>query len=117
MELHFESVLKKGRPRGWWADEKLKNDVNSTWGPIEVHPMILPAASPPAGGDHAGYNETSFLLATRPELVEQDRLESDATWYCQEHRENNSWMANAEHGQAMVDAVVNAWVQELTTDR
>ena len=80
---------------------------------IHVHPMILPAASPPAGGDHAGYNETSFLMATRPELVEQDRLDDDAPWYCREQEENNSWTANVTHGEEMVSAVVDAWVGML----
>jgi creatinine amidohydrolase/Fe(II)-dependent formamide hydrolase-like protein len=76
--------------------------------------MILPAASPPAGGDHAGYNETSFLMATRPELVQQERLDIDeAPWYCRQDEERNSWTANVEHGQAMVDAVVDAWIEHL----
>ncbi|HIG18270.1 MAG TPA: hypothetical protein EYQ31_13865, partial [Candidatus Handelsmanbacteria bacterium] len=66
------------------------------------------------GGDHAGYNETSFLMATRPELVEQDRLDlEEAPWYCRQNEENNSWTANVEHGQAMVDAVVDAWIAHL----
>ena len=83
------------------------------WGQIQVLPMILPAASPPAGGDHAGYNETSFLLATRPELVEQDLLDDKAPWYCRQDEENNSWTANAEHGNKMVDAVIEAWLKHL----
>jgi creatinine amidohydrolase/Fe(II)-dependent formamide hydrolase-like protein len=75
--------------------------------------MILPTASPPAGGDHAGYNETSFLLATCPELVEQGQLDDNAPWYCHQDEEKNSWTANAEHGQIMVEAVVNAWVDKI----
>lgn len=111
-ELVFEAALDAGHPRGWWADVKLKDEVR--WGAIDVQPMILPAASPPAGGDHAGYNETSFLLATRPELVEQERLDIDpAPWYCRQDEDRNSWTANVEHGQAMVDAVVDAWVDHL----
>lgn len=110
-ELPFEIALESGK-RGWWADEKTKDNVN--WGSIDVQPMILPAASPPAGGDHAGYNETSFLMATRPELVEQERLDIDpAPWYCRQNEDNNSWTANVEHGQAMVDAVVDAWMKHL----
>ena len=113
-ELAFEIVLERGYPRGWWADEKLKDEASPlAWGRIGVYPMILPAASPPAGGDHAGHNETSFLLATRPELVEQDRLDENAPWYCREQEDKNSWNANPEHGQAMVDAVVEAWVNEI----
>ncbi len=111
-ELAFESALKAGHPRGWWGDVKLKDEVR--WGAIDVQPMILPAASPPAGGDHAGYNETSFLMATRPELVEQDRLDlEEAPWYCRQNEAKNSWTANVEHGQAMVDAVVDAWIAHL----
>lgn len=115
-ELAFQGVLEQGFPRGWWADAKLKDQVAAhALGRIHVQPMILPAASPPAGGDHAGYNETSFLLATRPELVEQERLDDTAPWYCRQNEERNSWTANAEHGQAMVDAVVNAWVERINS--
>jgi creatinine amidohydrolase len=112
-ELAFEMALEK-RPRGWWGDRPLTADESrEVWGRIHVRPMILPAASPPAGGDHAGYNETSFLLATRPELVEQDRLDPSAPWYCHIGEEQSSATANTEHGQRMVDAVVQAWVKEL----
>ncbi|HCV25777.1 MAG TPA: hypothetical protein DGN59_20160 [Candidatus Latescibacteria bacterium] len=114
-ELSFEGMLEKGYPRGWWADAKLKDEV--AWGRIQVAPMILPASAPPAGGDHAGYNETSFLMATRPELVDQTRLDDDAPWYCGHDQERNSWTANVEHGQAMVDAVVDAWVDRLGGER
>lgn len=115
-ELSFELVLEQGHPRGWWADAKLSRSIN-TFGQIQVQPMILPAASPPAGGDHAGYNETSFLLATRPELVEQDRLDDNAPWYCHQDEEKNSWTANIAHGQTMVEAVVNTWVEKINTER
>ena len=76
--------------------------------------MILPESSPPAGGDHAGYNETSFLLATRPELVDQAKLDDNAPWYCHQGEEKNSWNANVRHGKRMVEAVVDAWVGLLT---
>lgn len=111
-ELSFEMVLADGHPRGWWADDALAHR-EARWDYIQVHPMILPEASPPAGGDHAGYNETSFLLATRPELVDQNQLDESAPWYCRQDEKENSWTANAEHGRLMVDAVVNAWVARL----
>ena len=117
-ELSGERVLEAGFPRGWWGDEAKKDEVGpNVFGHIDVLPMILPDASPPAGGDHAGYNETSFLLATRPELVEQDRLDDNAPWYCRQSEEHNSWTANAEHGQIMVDAVVDAWVKKIDAGR
>ena len=111
-ELSFERMLEK-LPRGWWATE-LRHQWDDL-GSVHVEPMILPAASPPAGGDHAGYNETSFLLATRPELVEQDRLDDKAPWYCHIGEEESSATANTEHGRAMVDAVVDAWIARLST--
>jgi len=113
-ELAFESVLERGFPRGWWGDAQLRAQVgDQVFSRIDVQPLILPAASPPAGGDHAGYNETSFLLATRPDLVEQARLDDTAPWYCRQHEERNAWTATAAHGQRMVDAVVDAWVARL----
>lgn len=113
-ELTFEGVLAQGYPRGWWGDGKLVRQVGDrVWSRVEVQPLILPEASPPAGGDHAGYNETSFLLATRPELVDQGRLGDDAPWYCRQDEERNSWTANTRHGQLMVDAVVEAWVGKI----
>lgn len=112
-ELSFENILEQGYPRGWWSVESLKDEASPLSGHVDVQPMILPDASPPAGGDHAGYNETSFLLATRPELVEQARLDDTAPWYCRQDEEKNSWTANVEHGQAMVDAVVAAWVKRI----
>ena len=114
-EISFERVLEK-HPRGWWADDTRK-DSWSDFGSVQVEPMILPDASPPAGGDHAGYNETSFLMATRPELVEQNRLNIDkAPWYCGvEGEDKTSWSANISHGKSMVDAVVDAWIHRLSS--
>jgi len=112
-ELAFERALEK-RPRGWWgARQPTPEENRALWSHILVRPLILPAASPPAGGDHGGYNETSFLLATRPELVDQTRLDENAPWYCHLGEEKSSATATAEHGQAMVEAVVEAWVEEL----
>lgn len=112
-ELAFEFALEK-YPRGWWGKQKPTSEQSKeAWSRILVYPMILPKASPPAAGDHAGYNETSFLLATRPELVEQNRLDEKAPWYCHIGEEKSSATANKEQGQAMVDAVVAAWVDEL----
>jgi creatinine amidohydrolase/Fe(II)-dependent formamide hydrolase-like protein len=114
-ELTFEEVLERGYPRGWWGEEKLMRQVGGAiWGRVEVQPMILPGAE--AGGDHAGYNETSFLLATRPELVEQDKLDENAPWYCRQDEKLNSWSANAEHGKRMVESVVGAWVAKLRAE-
>lgn len=119
-ELDFECSLERGYPRGWWADKDMMEKVGpifSAAGLVEVQPMILPQASPPAEGDHAGYYETSFLLATRPELVEQGRLDENAPWYCGADDEKSRWSANADHGERMMNAVVDAWVRKILSDK
>jgi creatinine amidohydrolase len=113
-ELSFEHVLDSGYNRGWWADAQTRDAVD--WGRVQVQPLILPAASPPAGGDHAGYFETSMLLAVRPELVDQQELDDNAPWYCRQGEAQNSWTASAAAGAEMVDAMVAAWVACLSAD-
>ncbi len=117
-ELTFENVLERGYPRGWWGNEKQMKEVGGRiWSRVEVQPLILPEASPPAGGDHAGYYETSYLMATRPELVEQDKLGDDAPWYCRQDEKLNSWTADAAQGRVMVDAIVKAWADKIARER
>jgi creatinine amidohydrolase len=112
-ELAFEMALET-RPRGWWGDRPLTPaEAKEIWGRIHVRPLILPAACPLAGGDHAGFYETSLLLATRPELVDQDRLGPGSPWYCHIGEAQSSATASAAHGQAMVEAIVQSWVEEL----
>jgi creatinine amidohydrolase len=112
-ELAFERRLET-RERGWWgARRPTPEEDHETWGRIVVRPMILPAATPPANGDHAGYYETSFLLAAHPQLVDQSQLSVDAPWYCEMDKPRNSATATAEFGEIMLKAVVDAWVNEL----
>lgn len=115
-ELSCETALET-RPRGWWGARPPHEYPEKVFGRIQVYPMILPEATPPAGGDHAGYNETSFLLATHPDFVEQNRLDEQAPWYCHMGEEKSSATANEAHGRVMMDAVVAAWVDRLKQDR
>lgn len=113
-ELAFERRLET-RPRGWWGERRpTPEEDHETWGRILVRPMILPASMPPANGDHAGYYETSFLLAAHPELVDQNKLSADAPWYCELDKPLSSATASAEFGEIMLKAVVDAWVEEIT---
>jgi creatinine amidohydrolase len=112
-ELAFERRLETRSPGWWGARRPTPEEDHETWGRILVRPMILPAATPPASGDHAGYYETSFLLAAHPELVDQSRLSGDAPWYCEMDKLQSSATATAEFGEIMMKAVVDAWVDEL----
>jgi creatinine amidohydrolase len=113
-ELAFERTLEE-RPRGWWGERSLTpEESRQIWGRIHVRPLLLPAACPPAHGDHGGYYETSLLLACRPDLVEQDRLDENAPWYCHMGEEKGSATATAEQGRVMLEAIVQAWVEELS---
>ncbi len=114
-ELSFDLRLEM-RPRGWWGvRQPTPEEDRETWGRILVRPMILPAAMPPANGDHAGYYETSFLLAAHPEMVNQGRLAADSPWYCGMGKPLSSAAATAEFGERMLKAVVDAWVDELAS--
>lgn len=112
-ELAFERALETRQPGWWGAQRPTADDDKETWGKIHVRPMILPAAMPPANGDHAGYYETSFLLAAHPELVEQHLLDANAPWYCEMDKPLNSATATATFGEEMLAAVVSAWLDEL----
>jgi creatinine amidohydrolase/Fe(II)-dependent formamide hydrolase-like protein len=63
--------------------------------------------------DHAGYYETSLLMAARPELVDADRLGMGAPWYCT-NSESKAREASPEAGERMWAAMVDAWVQKLS---
>ena len=90
MNVAFEEAHRERGP-GWWGERPLSDgEAKAVWGRIHVRPLVLEAACPPAGGDHAGFFETSMLLAVRPELVEQGRLDATAPWYCRLGEERSS---------------------------
>jgi creatinine amidohydrolase/Fe(II)-dependent formamide hydrolase-like protein len=75
---------------------------------------VLPAAAEQGVvmADHAGYHETSLLLAARPGLVEMERLGMDAPWYCTQS-DSRARQASIEAGDRMWQAMVDAWVEEI----
>jgi creatinine amidohydrolase/Fe(II)-dependent formamide hydrolase-like protein len=62
--------------------------------------------------DHAGFYETSLIMAAHPALVDQARLTADAPWYTHTASSKAS-EASAEAGQRMWNAMVNAWVNQI----
>ena len=81
---------------------------------IQVWPSVLSAAAEQGVvmADHAGFHETSLLLAARPELVEMDRLGMAAPWYCTTN-DSKARKASVEEGEQMFQIIVNAWVEKL----
>jgi len=95
---------------GWWGKER--PDPNSGSPTISVRSVVLPKSSPPAGGDHAGINETSYMLAACPDAVDMARLGPDGPWYTlTEGRRAED--GSAERGEEMLEAMVEAWAEEL----
>lgn len=111
-EVTFEKTLTERGP-AWWGKAPLPSS-DHVFERIQVWPSVLPAAA--AQGvemaDHAGYYETSLLLAARPELVELERLGIGAPWYCTTS-DSKAHKASTEAGERMWAAVVEAWVQKL----
>ena len=62
--------------------------------------------------DHAGYYETSLLMAARPDLVDVDRLGMGAPWYCTDPK-SRAREASPEAGERMWAAMVDAWSHRL----
>ena len=79
--------LERERGEGWWG----RNDMQDyyarhasgtdpfNW--VRVHPLMTPEITASYPFDHAGIGETSLMLALAPEVVEMDRLATDAAWY------------------------------------
>lgn len=113
-EVTFEKTLAE-RGNAWWGKAPLSRS-DRILERIQVWPSVLPAAAE-AGvvmADHAGYYETSLLLAARPELVEMERLGMGAPWYCST-RDSTAHKASVEAGEQMWQAMVDAWVVRLSS--
>ncbi len=120
-EVTFERTYAE-RGGAWWGKAPLPPD-DHVFERIQVWPSVLPAAAEQGVimADHAGYYETSLLIAARPDLVDMDRLptvprtgeEWGAPWYCATP-ESKAREASIEAGERMWAAMVDAWVQRLS---
>ncbi len=113
VEVTFEQTHAE-RGDGWWGKAPLApNDY--VFERVQVWPSVLPAAAEQGVemADHAGFYETSLLMAARPELVELDRLGMAAPWYCTTSGSKGR-EASVEAGERMWAAMVDAWVEKLS---
>lgn len=112
-EVIFEKTHSK-RGDGWWGKAPLSEEDN-LFERIQVWPSVLPQAQEQGVvmADHAGFFETSLLMAAHPELVELDRLGMDAPWYCNTP-DSKASNANMKAGKKMWSAMIDAWVEKLS---
>jgi creatinine amidohydrolase len=112
-EVTFEKTYAE-RGDAWWGKAPLPVSDN-VFERIQVWPSVLPAAAERGVvmADHAGYYETSLLMAARPDLVEMDRLGMGAPWYST-NPESKARDASPEEGERMWAAMVDAWMVRLS---
>ena len=111
-EVTFE-LTHAERGDSWWGKTAPAPD-DTVFERIQVWPSVLPAAA--AHGvtmaDHAGFYETSLILAALPALVSQELLAVDAPWFTHAPG-SNAADATVESGQQMMAAMVKAWVDRI----
>jgi creatinine amidohydrolase len=106
-----EELMGRERGEGWWGAAK-PVPSDRTFGIIEVRSVVHPKSSPPAGGDHAGLNETSYMLAACGQHVSMGALRDEGPWYTL-HEGDLSRDGSAARGELMFSAMVAAWAEEL----
>ena len=111
-EVTFESTH-AARGDAWWGKAPMPPG-DHLFERIQVWPSVLPAAADQGVvmADHAGFYETSLLMAARPELVDLDRLGLDTPWYSNTAT-SKARKATRADGDRLWAAMVNAWVTEL----
>ena len=111
-EVTFEKTH-AARGDAWWGKAPLPPE-DHVFERIQVWPSVLPAAAEQGVVmvDHAGFYETSLLLAARPELVDMARLGMGAPWYCNTPT-GKARKATRADGERMWAAMVDAWIEKL----
>jgi creatinine amidohydrolase/Fe(II)-dependent formamide hydrolase-like protein len=112
-EVTFEKTLAE-RGRAWWGKAPLPPQ-DHVFERIQVWPSVLPPAAEQGVvmADHAGYYETSLLMAARPELVDLAHLAKQTPWFCAAPGSKAS-QASLEAGERMWQVMVEAWVEKLS---
>ena len=113
-EVTFEYSL-KARGESWWGKAPLPVEDN-VFERLQVWPSVLPAAAEKGVvmADHAGYYETSLVMAAYPKLVDVARLGMNPPWYSVTP-DSKARKATVEDGERMWQAMVSAWVDQIHT--
>ena len=106
-----EEQMSREYGEGWWGARRAQPGERS-FNSFQVRSAVHPKSSPPAGGDHAGINETSYMLAACADKVDMSLLNEDGPWYTLAEG-GRSEDGTAARGEEMFEAMVQAWVEEL----
>lgn len=106
-----EDLLRAERGEGWWGARR-PDAGDRSFDIIQVRSVVHPRSSPPAGGDHAGINETSYMLASCADAVDLALLRPEGPWYTTTPG-GRAADASADRGERMLEAMVAAWEREL----
>ncbi|MBX7236595.1 MAG: creatininase family protein [Caldilineales bacterium] len=112
-EVMFERSYAE-RGKAWWGKAPLEAQDN-VFERIQVWPSVLPeaAAQKIEMGDHAGFYETSYILAAHPELVDLNKLGMNPPWYTNTST-SRAREATAQAGERMLGIMADAWVSRLS---
>ena len=111
-EVTFEQAHAE-RGDAWWGKARL-DETDNVFERIQIWPSVLPQATGHYAdmGDHAGFYETSLILAAHPELVDQTKLDATAPWYTHTTT-SNALDASVAAGERLWTAMVDAWTEKL----
>ena len=111
-EVTFEQAHAE-RGDAWWGKARL-DKTDNVFERIQIWPSVLPQATGHYAdmGDHAGFYETSLILAAHPELVDQTKLDATAPWYTHTTT-SNALDASVAAGERLWTAMVDAWTEKL----
>lgn len=112
-EVAFERSY-TARGKSWWGKAPL-DPKDNVFERIQIWPSVLPDAASKGieMGDHAGFYETSFILAAHPELVDLSLLGMNPPWYTNTST-SKAREATSETGERMLGIMTDAWVSKLS---
>lgn len=104
-QVTFE-FLEKNKGQGWWGNSQITDHhaaeeaAEDPFSWIKVHPFMDEQSQKKYPLGHAGFQETSLMMAFCPEGVDMSRL-SEEKWYCKESRK-----ANDKHGESAKEMIL-----------
>jgi len=111
-ELAVEGALEEGFPRGWYADQALRQQVGQdVWERVQVLPLVPAQLRPTAADPAPPDGHRVLLLALRPTLAGTDQAAAGQA--TEEEDAQPAAATSAKAAANLLEAVVAAWVARL----